>query len=310
MFHGIYYEHIIVSKSIFLIGEEKNNTIIDGIRIGDIILILANNTTISGFTIQNSGNTPMYDAGIEIRSNNNKINNNYIKYNGEFGVGIFLNKSYNNIVTENAIYKSGNDGIYIENSKGNIIYNNMLYSNGHCSIVLSNSCNNTIINNNINNNYCGISLWPNSIENIILNNTINNQVYSGIGIWKNANNNYIANNIFLNNSLYGIIISSSNENVIEYNYIFGSNLGITISYSFFNKIEFNDFFNNTQNTYINSSFKNSWHRNFWDDHINFLPKIIPSYIYIHLKKDIIIKWFDVDFSPSIYPNTITGLKHG
>ncbi len=309
VFHGIYNEHIIVNKSIFLIGEEKNNTIIDGNDTDDIISILANNTTIVGFTIQNSGDTPMYDAGIEIHSDNNLITDNIIRYNGEFGVGLFLNKSSENVVSDNIIYNSGNEGIYLENSKNNLIYNNNLYLNGHCSIVLSNSRNNTIIKNNINNNYAGISLWPNSIDNNILNNKFINQVYSGIGIWANSNSNHIANNIFINNSLYGIIIYSANANTIEYNYIYGSSKGIAISFSFFNNIENNDFFNNTENVFINSSFKNYWHGNFWDDHTNLLPKIIPSEFYIHLKKDICIKWFDVDLSPSVNPNTITGFKH-
>jgi parallel beta-helix repeat protein len=311
VYNGIYYENIKIKKNyIFLIGQEKNNTIIDGNNTGDIISILANNITISNFTIQNCGNTPMYDAGLEINSNYNKIINNIIRYNGEFGVGIFLNESLNNIIIDNTIYKNGNEGIYLENSKNNYVSNNKIYSNGHCSIVISNSRNNTIINNFINNNHCGISLWPNSVNNKILNNIINDHLGCGIGIWTNSNNNYIKNNSIFNNSIFGIGIFSAQKNIIEYNYVYGSFKGITIYFSFYNKIYFNDFINNIKNAYINNSFENIWHRNFWDDHTKFLPKIIPSDIYIHLKSTIIyLKWFNIDFFPSINPNTILSLSY-
>jgi parallel beta-helix repeat protein len=309
VFNGIYYENLKIQNSIYLIGEEKNNTIVDGNNTGDIISIIGDNITISGFTIQNCGNTPMYDAGIEIKSEDNKIIDNIIRYNGEFGVGIFLNKSSSNILKNNIIYENGNEGIYLENSKNNYIANNKIYSNGHCSIVISNSINNIIVKNSINNNHCGISIWPKSVNNNISNNFISDHPGCGIGIWTNANNNCISSNIFINNSLYGISIFSAQKNVIEYNYIFGSYQGISISFSFFNNITFNDFINNAKNAYINNSFKNKWYRNFWDDHIKLLPKIIPSDIYINLKSTICFRWFDVDFFPSVNQNTIMGFRN-
>jgi len=303
VFQGFYDEHIIIQKNIFLIGEEKNFTIIDGNNSGDIITILANNTSISGFTVQHSGNTPMYDAGLEIHSNNNSIFNNIIRYNGEFAVGIFLNKSSNNVIMNNIINNNGNEGIYLENAKNNFIFNNKIYSNGHCSIVISNSENNTVIKNIINNNHCGISLWPNSPNNKILNNLIKDHPGCGISIWDSSNKNHIYQNIFFNNSLYGISIYSAQDNLIEYNSIYGSSQGLAISFSFFNIIKFNDFFNNTQNAYINNSFYNRWYRNFWDDHLKLIPKIIPAEIYLPLDSIIYFHWFNIDFFPAINPNT-------
>ena len=57
---GIYNESLVIDKSISLIGKGKNLTIINGNLTGDVIYISANHVTITGFTIQNSGNQRNY----------------------------------------------------------------------------------------------------------------------------------------------------------------------------------------------------------------------------------------------------------
>ncbi len=59
-----YIENVVVDKTINLIGEDKNTTIIDGNLSGDVINISANWVNISGFTIQNSGDIPLTNAGL------------------------------------------------------------------------------------------------------------------------------------------------------------------------------------------------------------------------------------------------------
>ena len=64
-----YYEHVVVNKSINLIGEEMNTTIIDGSNEDDVVKFTANSTYIEGFTIRNSGNyggSMGFDSGIEV----------------------------------------------------------------------------------------------------------------------------------------------------------------------------------------------------------------------------------------------------
>ena len=57
VYNGTYYENVVVDKSINLIGEDKNITIIDGNGSRDVILLtrFSEGVTINGFTIQNSG---------------------------------------------------------------------------------------------------------------------------------------------------------------------------------------------------------------------------------------------------------------
>ena len=54
VFNGTYYENLIVTKTIELIGENKNETIIDGIFFKDVIKIFSDNCAINNFTIRNN----------------------------------------------------------------------------------------------------------------------------------------------------------------------------------------------------------------------------------------------------------------
>ena len=76
-----------IGKSIYLIGEDRDTTIIDGDNWGDVVKITADGVTTSGFTIQNSGRYG-YDAGFRLYSKNNIIiTSNIITFNT---VGIYL----------------------------------------------------------------------------------------------------------------------------------------------------------------------------------------------------------------------------
>ncbi|MCK5113010.1 MAG: hypothetical protein KAQ84_05650, partial [Thermoplasmatales archaeon] len=77
-----YYENVSIYKSINLIGEDKNSTVIDGFSSGYIVKIFSDWVNVSGFTVQNSGGEwfPGY-AGFNIRANYTTISNNIIKNN-------------------------------------------------------------------------------------------------------------------------------------------------------------------------------------------------------------------------------------
>lgn len=124
---GAYYEHVIIDKSISLMGEDRYTTIVDGEGTGSVICTTADNVTITGFTIQNSGRTisgAVPDAGISVSHVNNcNISGNSLTDNY---VGIFVRPSTrawfaNNVITRNHI------GIDINNqSTYNIISGNIL----------------------------------------------------------------------------------------------------------------------------------------------------------------------------------------
>jgi len=305
VYMGIYYENVIINRTINLIGEDKNTTIIDGGMVDDVISIYANGVTISGFTVQNSGNAPMIDAGIEIHSNHNEIIGNIVSNNGYYAVGIYLNESSNNTINNNQMYENGNEGIYLEGSMDNLIQNNDIFNNGHCSVVISYSSYNTVINNNMYENHdAGVSLWTGAIHNEIAFNTMHDLPYSGVGIWWDADDNFIHDNHLYNNPLYGVKILDAKRNVIEHNTISGSDKGIILSHSSFTIIKKNNFVDNNCHAMFENSSINRWIRNYWDDHIGLRPKRIDGEICLPWNKIKIIPWMNFDWFPKKEPYEI------
>ena len=149
----------IYNKPISLIGENKNTTIIAGKDEYNVISIIANGVSISGFTIRHSGNHRLH-AGIYIPSKNNTIYNNIIHKNNGVGILLLSYSSNNNNIVGNIISDNEYDGILIKYGENNTIKNNLIQYNGgeHIfipgpGIHIDRAQNNTIINNNLINNY-------------------------------------------------------------------------------------------------------------------------------------------------------------
>jgi len=140
-----YYENVKVNKSLNLIGEDKDTTVINGIKFRDVVHISADEVNISGFTIRNNGD---YN-GIKISSNFNTIIDNSISNNGD-GIEIFC--SYFNTIKGNTISSNNNNGIYLYISNYNTIRDNIITSNNKYGIKIKWSRFNIIIKNNIINN--------------------------------------------------------------------------------------------------------------------------------------------------------------
>lgn len=151
---GIYIENpVIKTNGISIMGNNKENTIIDGNNKSSGIRIDANNVIISGFTIKNSGGGGTEVAGVTIYegngntisnlnvinnyvgislyqgSNGNTVSGNIIDSNfGKLGYGIYLHASNDNKITNNNI-KNNKIGIYLYDSKANRLYSNNLLGN-------------------------------------------------------------------------------------------------------------------------------------------------------------------------------------
>jgi parallel beta-helix repeat protein len=194
VYSGIYYENIIVHISLDIIGEKKETTIIDGSKIGDIIRILTNEVTLTGFTLQNGGSSHIH-AGIDILSNENFIFNNKISL---CGVGIDLSNTEGNIIENNTIIDSRKDGMRLINANCSIILNNSFFKNWGSSIEIAYSNDNNIIGNYFLFGY-GISIYD-SNNNVIEFNRFEGTWSHGIEII--SNNNIIINNDFFHSGIY------------------------------------------------------------------------------------------------------------
>lgn len=127
VYNGTYYEHIIVNKSVSVIGKNNSNTIIDAGQIGHAIIITAENVKIINFTIQNSG-PGEWDAAVRVMANKSTVQNNTITNCGD---GISLIPSSHSKILNNEI-SEGFAGIDIyglevdavnNTIKGNILKN-------------------------------------------------------------------------------------------------------------------------------------------------------------------------------------------
>jgi parallel beta-helix repeat protein len=227
---GNYSGNIKINKSINLIGEDKNTTIINGTNSIYIISILSNDVTIAGFTLHNS------KIAIYVKGNNNTIKNNIIANNS--------------------------NGVYLENSsKNNIICNNTLQYNFE-GINLYNSSDNQILKNHIKHQKAfGVSLWENSNYNLILNNTfIDDSKAISLSRWCN-NNSIIGNNISRNS--WGLYLEYSFYNFIFENLIFKGSGGINLFNSNFNNVSNNSIEYNYQGIYLTNSDENEIFGNFF-----------------------------------------------
>lgn len=164
---GTYYENIVIDKSINLVGEDKNTTIIDGSESWDVVHVTANWVNLSGFTIRNGR------YGVLIHSNYNTIMGNNISSNNWAGIEIY-SKEKNNII-DNTISLNNRSGIYFVDSSSTNINGNIITSNRDYGICLwGNLSGNNISGNSFVNDSLYYTLTETYLGNIIIdNNTVN-----------------------------------------------------------------------------------------------------------------------------------------
>lgn len=205
---GTYNESVWVNKTLTLIGENRDTTIIDGNGASHAVLITATWVNITGFTVINGIN------GIDIdSSSNNSITNNNLSSNNNFGLDISF--SPDNTIISNNLSSNGWAGIGLWDSSNNIIQWNNMSFNGWEGILIGYSNNNIISNNNISNNDIGISVIF-SINNDIISNLISSNMFDGIYLLE-AHGNNLRENMIHSNDWLGIFQMDSTGNTFTGN---------------------------------------------------------------------------------------------
>ncbi|UCD14002.1 MAG: right-handed parallel beta-helix repeat-containing protein [Thermoplasmatales archaeon] len=229
VFSGIYYENVIVDKSLSIIGENKSNSIIDGMYKEFVIHSIEDYVSINNFTIRNSGGY-MHNAGIKVESKNNLITN-CIFYRTK--TGIYVNNTGYNEIT-NCIFYTNGEGIYLKSSRGSKISNCYFAHNG---LGLNLESSDAIEINGCYANTNGIAFYFNNSSNVevlqcaVYNNNDNqggffidhsrdirvvncNINHNGVGIkLANCSSIFISNCSLFWNTHFAIIIYKNSEDI-------------------------------------------------------------------------------------------------
>lgn len=208
-----YHEHLIISDAILLQGENQTTTVIDGNKTRDVITVNANNMTIQGFTVKNSGDDWPRCAGIKLHADNALVSNITFQYTQ---AGVILTASSDSLINE-CTFRYNEVGVYLENSSSSnhITNNSMLSYSFDYQVAVVSSPYNTVEGNTITNpDNFGIYVYD-SPGTHLRDNTVTN-CEEGI-VFVSSNSSDITDNILQNNTVYGISMGTCTDCIVSDN---------------------------------------------------------------------------------------------
>ncbi len=240
---GYYHEvNSPIWKTITIVGEDRDTTIVDGWDKDSILYIIAENVSIMGLTIQNTGTRMNCGdditelAAIYCAAHNTFIAHNHIQ-NARVGISLSghhrndRERSNYNVITRNVIGPIFYMGVFAYASDYNIFSGNTFYQN-YRGITLLNSERNVVVQNKfVNNSRGGLWAYEQSCHNIITENIVDNNQKYGLAIecendWENKHNNTLSKNLIRNNLEYGIWYIDTAYNPIIHNKIEDNGIGV------------------------------------------------------------------------------------
>lgn len=231
---GTYYENPWIDKSLSLVGEDSNGTMVIGTGGVDrgacaVFTLAAENVTLSGFTIKslNYSSAAFHATGIIVNGDKCTITDNNIV--GTY-YGIFSSIHSSTFIAQNNITATLKDGIRICGGSSITVSDNRITENAVSGIAID-GYSNKVLGNYICNNGRGIGIG--SSYTVVFGNNITGNSESGI--YFAASNSIIASN-HIAESKYGVYFTPFFANPTN------------------NEFYNNDFANNSQQVYISSSF--------------------------------------------------------
>jgi len=246
---GVYFEHLVINKSISLVGENLTSTILDGNGTGILVEILSDNVSLHNFTLRNAEKIVTL-----INVKNCEVQGNIIANitNSTHGTGIRAQNCENIRIYENIFDSLDCYNIYFSQTRKSFIEENMFNANKRWSqpIFLYFSEENVIESNNVS-GYEALN-------------------EGGIGLLY-SNNNLIRYNYIFENDWVGLSLRYSNCNVIEGNTITKHTwYGLKMENCRENNVHWNNFLSNYKHANIKNCENITWSLekfgNYWDNY--------------------------------------------
>lgn len=240
VFSGDYYENVEVSKQILLVGQDKQNTVIDAGGSGSCVVLTGDGVIVTGFTLQNSGGPDVENAGIQVTTSHNTITNNIFRDNDHVSVILynwFSAPIDSNMITDNWITgNNGSNGVvllsYGGGSHGTIVTGNTITKN-RAGVLIFAEFGGIISNNSVRANQYGISFGEGGAYGVTISgNTIcNNSQYGIYGdAWSYLTGNVISENHISANGDDGLSILESRSDTVRDNTItLNGDIGLAVS---------------------------------------------------------------------------------
>ncbi len=243
---GIYFENVVVHKTLTIIGESEDTTIIDADGYQSAIQLTADNVELSYFMLRNSGDYNNQYAGVDIDSDfnlisfcnigendekgikawhtsNNIIENCNIYNNAEQGIDLGM-CNYNTIIRDCTITDNGYEAIKTANPSGNITITGCTISSGSIRLQDASYC---VVKDCEISNGLGSGLrfeqWASTCQdNLVEYNTVSDCLNYGIEVTEGFDNTFRYNTIESNGITGFVIDLDSNDNMIYCNNFIGN----------------------------------------------------------------------------------------
>ena len=215
---GTCTENITINKSIALVGEDRDQTIIDGNQTRTVIRVIASNVLIQNITVKN-GITGIF---VDHSNNTHIINSNVVNCISdktmafyEYQQGIRVQYSFNCVIRNNVIANNAVTGVLITDSSNFTVSSNQVYHNGNSSYSYGLNANASsygliAYNNVYENKWDNIGLGYGSTNCTILGNNVTG--FTVFGVWVDYGSE---DNIFYGNNVANNVIAAQPVNVLS-----------------------------------------------------------------------------------------------
>ena len=214
---GTYAEHLVVNKSLAIIGGGRDRTIIDGGGGGYVVHVVADNVLIRGFEVGHG----LFGVFVD-QSDNCVLSDNSVT-----GIGVdfqdyavYVYYSQNCTIVRNTVGPNNASGVLVTNSMGFTLSENRAVGNGGYGLNANASMNGLISwNDAVDNYYDGIGLGRGSTNCTVFGNNVTNNAVWGIWLDSDSFDNLIYDNtIAKNGNQLSVNLANHWDNGVEGNY--------------------------------------------------------------------------------------------